>query len=83
MCLAPLAVGPWSFLAALVFIPAGTALLFPSTTSLISRYSDPDEVGQTLGVQQGFGSVSRLVGPAISGIVRPASARKAAFAYVM
>ena len=44
-------------------MPAGTALLFPSTTSLISRYADPEEVGQTLGVQQAFGGMSRLLGP--------------------
>jgi len=69
MGLAPLAANPWAFLAAVTLIPAGTALLFPSTTSLVSRFADPEEVGQTLGIQQGFGSLSRLVGPAVAGVV--------------
>lgn len=69
MLTAPLSANPWQFLAVITLIPAGTALLFPSTTSLISRYADPDVVGQTLGVQQTFGGVSRLVGPVLAGWV--------------
>ena len=52
-------------------IPAGTALLFPSTTSLISRYSDPREVGQIHGVQLAFGGTSRLLAPIWAGAVYP------------
>ena len=55
MILGPFATTPLSFLPWALLIPAGTSLLFPSTTSLISRYADPQEVGQTLGVQQAFG----------------------------
>jgi len=44
-------------------IPMGTALLFPSVTALSSRESDPNAVGQTMGVQQAFGAVARIVGP--------------------
>lgn len=69
MGLAPLASHPLLFLLVVCCVPAGTALLFPSTTSLISRYSDPDEVGQTLGVQQAFGGVSRFLGPIWAGAV--------------
>ena len=67
MLLAPLATSPLKFLGVMILIPAGTALLFPSTTSLISRYADPREVGQTLGVQQAFGGMSRLLGPVGAG----------------
>ncbi len=63
MCAAPAATTPAKFLAAVILVPTGTALLFPSTTSLVSRYADPHEVGQTLGVQQAFGGMSRLLGP--------------------
>ncbi len=63
MCLVPAATSPGYFLAAVILVPSGTALLFPSTTSLVSRYADPREVGQTLGVQQAFGGMSRLLGP--------------------
>ncbi|MEM9554591.1 MAG: MFS transporter [Acidobacteriota bacterium] len=63
------AVEPWMFAVVLVLVPAGTAMLFPSTTSLISRYADPDEVGQTMGVQQAFGGISRLTAPIWAGAV--------------
>ena len=50
-----------------VFVPVGTALLFPATTSLVSRRSSRAETGQVLGVQQSFGGVSRMLGPLWSG----------------
>jgi MFS family permease len=50
-----------------LFVPVGTALLFPATTSQVSRLSSRSEVGQALGVQQSFGGVSRMVGPLWSG----------------
>jgi MFS family permease len=46
-----------------LLVPVGTALLFPSTTALVSRKAPRDEVGQVMGVQQAFGGVSRLLGP--------------------
>lgn len=49
------------------FIPVGTALLFPSTTSQISGRAPRRETGQTLGVQQAFGGISRVVGPVWAG----------------
>ncbi|HEX6898842.1 MAG TPA: MFS transporter [Thermoanaerobaculia bacterium] len=50
-----------------LLVPVGTALLFPATTALVSRRSIRSEVGQTLGVQQSFGGVSRLIGPLAAG----------------
>ena len=52
---------------AALFVPVGTALLFPATTALVSRRSIKGETGQTMGVQQSFGSVARLVGPVCAG----------------
>jgi MFS family permease len=52
---------------AALFVPVGTALLFPATTALVSRRSARQEVGQVMGVQQSFGSVARLVGPVAAG----------------
>ncbi len=63
MALAPFAANAYTFLAATLLVPIGTAFLFPSTTSLVSRFADPETLGQTLGVQQAFGGVSRLLGP--------------------
>ncbi len=52
-----------------LFVPVGTALLFPSTTALVSRCAARGETGQTLGVQQSFGGVSRLLAPLWAGLV--------------
>lgn len=52
---------------ALLLVPVGTALLFPATTALVSRCAARSEMGQTMGVQQAFGSVARLVGPVAAG----------------
>jgi MFS family permease len=56
---------PTIWLAGLVIplVPMGTALLFPSVTALSSGRSDPKEVGQTMGVQQAFGGMARVLGP--------------------
>jgi MFS family permease len=61
---------PWSLVVlalAAAFVPIGTALLFPSTTSQISGRARRRETGQTLGVQQAFGGISRVVGPVWAG----------------
>jgi predicted MFS family arabinose efflux permease len=52
-----------SFYAAITLIPIGTALLFPATTSLVSRFAERHEIGATMGVQQAYGGVARLLGP--------------------
>jgi len=44
-------------------VPIGTALLFPATTSLMSRVSDKAEIGTTMGTAQTFAGVSRVVAP--------------------
>ncbi|HEX4951856.1 MAG TPA: MFS transporter [Thermoanaerobaculia bacterium] len=46
-----------------LFMPVGTALLFPATSSLISQQYASSETGRALGVQQAFGGVARLSGP--------------------
>lgn len=51
------------------FVPVGTALLFPATTSLVSRRTSRSETGQILGVQQSFGGISRMLGPLWAGFI--------------
>jgi MFS family permease len=63
----PLAPHLTLYAAALFLIPVGTALLFPATTSLVSRYSERHELGATMGVQQAYGGVARLAGPLWAG----------------
>jgi multidrug resistance protein len=50
-----------------LLVPVGTALLFPATTALVSRRGARSEMGQTMGVQQAFGSTARVVGPICAG----------------
>jgi predicted MFS family arabinose efflux permease len=54
---------------AVLLIPVGTALLFPATTSQVSRRADASQVGLLLGVQQTFGGIARMIGPLWSGVV--------------
>ena len=50
-----------------LLVPVGTALLFPATTALVSRRGARAEMGQTMGVQQAFGSTARVLGPICAG----------------
>jgi predicted MFS family arabinose efflux permease len=51
-------------LAAVVpLVPIGTAMLFPATTSQLSHHAPRGRLGETLGLQQTFGGVARMVGP--------------------
>lgn len=63
LALVPFAWSRLSLALMVLFIPVGTALLFPATTSLVSQASRHRDVGQSLGVQQAFGGISRMVGP--------------------
>jgi MFS family permease len=45
------------------FVPVGTAMLFPTVSALVSHRAPKSELGQTLGVQQSFGGVSRVIAP--------------------
>lgn len=63
----PLAPTVFSLFLVMAFIPVGTALLFPATSSQVSRHAEPGETGQLLGVQQSFGGVARMVGPIWAG----------------
>lgn len=57
----------WAFGLAILLVPIGTALLFPATTALVSRHASSADTGQTMGVQQAFGGIARMAGPAWAG----------------
>ncbi|MGH7512848.1 MAG: MFS transporter [Gemmatimonadales bacterium] len=63
LLLYPIPQSLWLLAAVIPLVPIGTALLFPSTTSLMSRYSDAREVGTTMGVAQTFAGLARVVAP--------------------
>jgi MFS family permease len=56
----------WGLAAVIPLVPVGTALLFPATTSLMSRFSDPRELGTTMGVAQTFAGLARVVAPLLA-----------------
>ena len=47
-------------------VPIGTALLFPSTTSLLSARTPKRDLGVTMGVAQTFGGVARATAPLVA-----------------
>jgi MFS family permease len=63
LLLYPIPQSLWGLAAVIPLVPIGTALLFPATTSLMSRYSDVRELGTTMGVAQTFAGLARVVAP--------------------
>jgi predicted MFS family arabinose efflux permease len=64
----PLAASLWQLAIAAAFVPIGTAFLFPTGTSLVSKRAAEGETGSVLGVQQSVGGVARMVGPLWAGV---------------
>lgn len=69
LLLYPIPQSIWSLAAVIPLVPIGTALLFPATTSLMSRYSDPRELGTTMGVAQTFAGLARVIAPLLATMV--------------
>lgn len=68
LALYPLPRDLWTLAVVIPLVPIGTALLFPATTSLMSRYSDPGELGTTMGVAQTFAGLARVMAPVLATI---------------
>jgi multidrug resistance protein len=64
----PLPRSLWTLAIVIPLVPIGTALLFPATTSLMSRASDPRELGTTMGVAQTFAGLARVLAPILATI---------------
>ena len=63
----PVAGSLWALaIGVMPLVPIGTALLFPSTTSLLSARAPRHDVGVTMGVAQTFGGVARATAPVIA-----------------
>ncbi len=70
----------WAMLAvALTCIAGGTGTLFPPLAALISRSMAPEVQGSTLGINQFFGGVARVVGPLWGAAAFDASGASAPF----
>jgi predicted MFS family arabinose efflux permease len=57
------------FAVVMALVPIGTSLLFPATSSQISKHAPPGHVGEFMGLQQAFGNVARMLGPVWAGVV--------------
>ena len=63
----PFATGLWTLGAAILLVPLGTSLLFPCTTSQVTkRAPGSGVVGQVLGVQQAYGNGSKIAAPLVA-----------------
>jgi len=62
----PLPANFWVLTLIMPLVPAGTALLFPATTALLSRASNKAELGATMGIAQTFGGISRMIAPVVA-----------------
>ena len=58
---------PWMLYAGLACLAAGSGLVNPATTGLISLYSGADEQGRVLGIFRSLGSLSRAITPVLAG----------------
>jgi len=56
----------WALALVMPLMPIGTALLFPSTTALVSRNAPRSEYGTIMGVTQFFGGVARVLAPILA-----------------
>ncbi|MEI6742488.1 MAG: MFS transporter [bacterium] len=54
---------------ALALLSLGQGLVTPSLTSVVVDSATPDRRGEVLGVQQSAGALSRIIGPAIAGLL--------------
>ncbi|MGZ8393077.1 MAG: MFS transporter, partial [Gemmatimonadales bacterium] len=69
LALYPLPRDLWTLALVIPLVPIGTALLFPATTSLMSRESDPRELGTTMGVAQTFAGLARVLAPVMATVL--------------
>lgn len=66
LALYPLPHDLWTLALVIPLVPIGTALLFPATTSLMSRQAEPDGLGTTMGVAQTFAGLARVAAPLLA-----------------
>ena len=55
----------WFMIVVIPLVPIGTALMFPSVTSLLSHAVEPAELGTMMGVAQTFAGIARVIAPLV------------------
>ena len=58
---------PWLLYAGLAVLAAGSGLVNPASTGLISLYAGPQEQGRVLGIFRSLGSLARAITPIVAG----------------
>jgi MFS family permease len=58
---------PWLLYAGLALLAAGSGLVNPASTGLISLYCGPQEQGRVLGIFRSLGSLARAITPVLAG----------------
>ena len=56
----------WGLALIIPLVPVGTALLFPSTTALMSHAAQKSELGTVMGSAQTFAGIARVVAPILA-----------------
>ena len=74
VCTAPLAFGQivergWRLLLPLVVVSAGHALVMPNVNSITTKLARGESYGGALGATQSAGSLARVLGPALAGVL--------------
>lgn len=62
-------VAPPAFMASLFFLAIGSGLVNPSLSSLVSKGVDASHRGSVMGIFQSAGSLARVVGPPVAGLL--------------
>ena len=75
----PLAAALLLLVASVSMLALGMGMMQPSLNSLISRRAGREEQGEVMGVAQSVGSLSRVLGPAIAGLLFAALGRASPF----
>jgi len=60
---------PWLVPAITAVTAFGMSLTMPNVSALISRSVDPDRQGQMLGLNMASGSIARILGPIVAGVI--------------
>jgi MFS transporter, DHA1 family, tetracycline resistance protein len=71
VCYLAMAAAPWGVVAGVLLVAsvAGHALWQPAATSIVAQSSPPDRQGAILGAGSASGSLARVAGPAVGGVL--------------
>jgi MFS family permease len=64
-----LSAAPWQLYIGLALVAIGSGLINPSSSGLISLYSETHEQGRVLGIFRSLGSLARAVTPIVAGVM--------------